>query len=364
MDTAWARHGSTPVLMVYEDAKVPHRWLSGFDALTTAAGFKWYGQDQQQPCLGKHSGDGKCYLLNSCEAKALLRLLVCNSYVHFGTQVFEQSCGIPMGINPAVYMANYYLFCHECMYLDRLAGLVEAHPPNQDGWTFAESFFAAGNGQEPSHWVASTVPDHRLWDVAGYVVHSFRHTARCVDGFTSGPNRLLKFLWYHAQSILGDAVTGIYPGPPVLELAMVPGDPWAYPTLDVGIVSSLDPTTGAVHSTTHLYGKRREPCYEDIPIVRFIHVASAVSALVGPNVLLGQLHRFSRVILDRGNLMMEVAECMKCMMARGVHKRILIDTGVAPIFEWPLLYVWGFQYDPFVGGYSGQIAADHSVVVP
>ena len=63
---------------------------------------------------------------------------------------------------------------------------------------------------------------------------------------------MLKFLWYTSQSIAGGAITGIYPGPDVLELAGVPGHPWAYPTLDVRIVSTVLAGSDWVTSTTHL----------------------------------------------------------------------------------------------------------------
>ncbi len=80
---------------------------------------------------------------------------------------------------------------------------------------------------------------------------------------------------------------------------------------------------GRVRSTTHLYDKRRESCYDDIPVVRYIHVASAVSARVGPNVLHGQLFRFSTIILDRSNFVEEAARCIVNLEARGHVRKSL-----------------------------------------
>ena len=313
VDTAWDRHPSTPVLLVYRDKQVQHEWVTSFDHKHSAQGYTWVGTGLQGVRLGKHKQKGACYMFDRAGAKAVLQLLVCNSYVRLGDSVFQQTVGIPMGINPAVYMANHFLFSYEVSFVEQLAGLVEAHPPNPDGDTYTEAFFA-DTSQTPA-WVGAHVPPHRLGDVARYVWRCFRFTARFVDDFTSGPNRLLPFLWYDSQSIAGGAITGIYPGPEVLELARVPGDIWGYPTLDIRIVSQV--VAGRVSSTTHLYDKRRESCYDDISVTGYVHVTSAVSARVGPNVLHGQLFRFSTIILDRSNFVEEAARCIVNLEKRG-----------------------------------------------
>jgi hypothetical protein len=43
----------------------------------------------------------------------MLRLLVENSYVQFAGRVYQQAKGIPMGINPAVFLAKFYLLYFE-----------------------------------------------------------------------------------------------------------------------------------------------------------------------------------------------------------------------------------------------------------
>jgi hypothetical protein len=53
---------------------------------------------------------GQFYVFDLSHAKCVVRLLCNNSYVRFGNNFFKQTKGIPMGINPAVFMANYYLF--------------------------------------------------------------------------------------------------------------------------------------------------------------------------------------------------------------------------------------------------------------
>ena len=45
-----------------------------------------------------------------CEA---LTFLLDNIYIRFGTKLFRQTVGIPMGMNCAPFMADLFLFCYE-----------------------------------------------------------------------------------------------------------------------------------------------------------------------------------------------------------------------------------------------------------
>lgn len=44
------------------------------------------------------------------QACDLVSLIVHHSYVRFGQQVYCQTTGIPMGVNPGVNLANFYLY--------------------------------------------------------------------------------------------------------------------------------------------------------------------------------------------------------------------------------------------------------------
>jgi hypothetical protein len=83
-------------------------WLEREWAYYTRRGFVWSNARR-----GKHSEKGDFYVFTKDEANAMLRLLVTNSYVQFAGKVYRQAKGIPMGINPAVFLANYYLFYYE-----------------------------------------------------------------------------------------------------------------------------------------------------------------------------------------------------------------------------------------------------------
>jgi hypothetical protein len=101
-------------------------------------------------------------------------------------------------------------------------------------------------------------------------------------------------------------------------------------TLDITIVSSAAAVSNAqggvdqvVQSVTTLYDKRRQACYAGIPIVQYAHVSSTLSVHCGYNILTGQLHRFSQLIMCRGNFIVEVAKLVNRMYNRGYHLPIL-----------------------------------------
>lgn len=89
----------------------------------------------------------------------------------FCVAVQQQEKGIPMGINPAVLMANYFIFYHECQFMQWLADIVEAHQPRFNEVAHARVFFDdRGDDPHPRWWVGeSTVPLEHRGAAARYV---------------------------------------------------------------------------------------------------------------------------------------------------------------------------------------------------
>lgn len=249
-------------------------------------------------------------------AKEVVQLLVENSFVRFGDNYFHQTQGTPMGINPAVFTANYYLFHYECKFVERLAGLIPRDSPQ----------FAPG--ECPDNYVAcalqmrTTAGLHAegLWpyipDVAWSVLRQFVYMVRYVDDLTSGPNRFLKSLLYTDQTLLAGMIHGIYPAH-FLQLDPIPYGLCDFPTLDISIESCVVPCYDhrggpagdpVVHSYTRLYDKRSQACYAGIPIVRYTHVSSTLSMNSGYNILVSQLHRLRELTSVRGNYVLEAAK--------------------------------------------------------
>jgi hypothetical protein len=159
-----------------------------------------------------------------------------------------------------------------------------------------------------------------------YVLNAFRFTRRFVDDLTAACNPFLKYLLYTNNSILGGLIQGIYPhGALVLEPTRA--DMWAFPTLDIRIVSRaqwvLEERDGryykCVRSHSILYDKRREKCYDGIPIAQYTHVSSDVGESVGSSIILGQLHRFRELIQVRDDFVYECGLLLAKMQNRGIR---------------------------------------------
>ena len=73
------------------------------------------------------SEDTKLYKLWSCQnvCEALLYLLD-NIYIRFGTKLYRQIVGIPMGTNCAPLVADLFLFCYERDFMTSLSDVKQA----------------------------------------------------------------------------------------------------------------------------------------------------------------------------------------------------------------------------------------------
>ena len=73
------------------------------------------------------SGDTKRYKLRSCQnmCETLIYLLD-NIYIRFGTKLYRQIVGIPIGINCAPLVADLFLFCYEGNSMTSLSDVKQA----------------------------------------------------------------------------------------------------------------------------------------------------------------------------------------------------------------------------------------------
>jgi hypothetical protein len=197
----------------------------------------------------------------------MIELLTYNAYVVFGEAVYHQTQGIPTGINPAVFMANYYLLYYEYLFIRQLLEIARQFPPRPGGDMIARQVFDSQNqasSNAPPDWI-SINPENPVYNgnLAMHVLQALRFTRRYVDDLTAACNPFLEHLLYQNQHILGGLIRGIYPhGSLVLEPTNT--DMWSFPTLDIRIISTprmcVDKTTGLayryVHSHSVLYDKR------------------------------------------------------------------------------------------------------------
>lgn len=234
-----------------------------------------------------------------------------------------------MGINPAVFMANYYLFYYEYTFVEQLVMLVESCPPCYavGACPYVDDMLHSSNSPSTSDPALAEF----YGDAALHLLSSFRFTVRYIDDLTSGPNPWLAPLLHQSQSVMGGIILGIYP--PNLSLKFTGADPTnpdLFHTLDISIHTTAHKVRNAqggwdqvASSVTTLYDKRRQACYAGIPIVQYAHVSSTLSVHCGYNILTGQLHRFAHLIMTRGNFVVEVAKLIRRMHHRGYHLPIL-----------------------------------------
>jgi len=272
--------------------------------------------------MGVDRHQGKFLLFDVQHARDVVELLVENSCVRFGASFFHQTSGIPMGINPAVFMANLYLFHYEYTFVKQLTDLVRAHNLTHTPGAFP----TVGDVLQcrDLHELQELGLQDTVGDAAFYLLQQFQYMVRFVDDLTSGPNRLLADLLYTNQTVLCGLVKGIYPQQ-FLTLDRTQADPCSFTTLDLRIVSVRFQVSGddgvewVVRSYTALYDKRTEACYRDIPIVRYTHVSSTLSVHSGYNIILSQLHRYRELIMLRGNYVVEAAKLLLRMEQRGYN---------------------------------------------
>ena len=73
------------------------------------------------------SGDTKRYKIWSCQNVCeVLIYLLDNTYTKFGTKLYRQIVGIPVGTNYAPLLADLFLFCYERDFMTSLSDVKQA----------------------------------------------------------------------------------------------------------------------------------------------------------------------------------------------------------------------------------------------
>jgi hypothetical protein len=325
---AWNAHvDNCEVVQVYLDNHIPPKWWPDAGAVHAHYGV-WAAQRRsgmKNHRLGIDAARGQFYLFDRNHAQTITALLIDNTYVRFGPHYYKQQRGIPMGINPAVYMANYYLFWYEYRFICQLRDILCDYPPVPGYHHVARDMLLTWTDEDLS------APEVGLafGNCAQQVLNAFRFVFRFVDDLSSGPNPFLRKLLYNNHYLLTDnqRIFGIYPAQ-YLTLEATPGENlYSFTTLDLHIVTHCDnrvrDSDVFVHSLVCLYDKRRLPCYRGIPIVQFNHVSSNVSLHAGYNVALSQLHRYAHLITDRDNYVLECARLLKHFNLQGYNVSLL-----------------------------------------
>ena len=226
-----------------------------------------------------------CYTFSAQSARSLLIHLIDNAYFRVGDRVFRQVKGIPMGVSPAVYFANYYLFCYEYQFF-------------QDA---LQAF--------------SQATDSLAKSAIRQAIGCFRFAVRFVDDeavITWESADMVQGLHYDNVSHAG--VHGLYPSFLRLHSTTI-GVGRVLHVLDVEVLPA-NVVSGPL--ITRLYDKRREAGFAVVRnIVRFPAIDSMLSLSCKLNVFDAQFVRFSRIITDVQDFCQAVVSLLVSMIRAG-----------------------------------------------
>jgi len=354
----WRLHFRPPAnqaAMPFEDARVDYPEYLPVLKIFKNKGPKsvWYRsmQDAQAANQGSLKGAGPegedkrkgDYLLFSLAlAEEMVEFLIDNAYVRGFDMIFRQSGGMPIGVSPGVYFANFYLFVYELLFLTQLVGIIVENEPIQGlrDEVGLEYLRPEVYGQADQAQIK-----HLKGHLARWVWKCWKFTLRYVDDMESVANPLAKKLLYLDQSIGGGLICGAYPRSCPWEPAGNQ-DLHKVPFMEV-LQMYKEGSDGVMAGTTHLYDKRREPTFQGIDYVQYTHATTGLSKACLYNILVGQVCRFSRVIMDKRNFAVEVATLLEKLRAQGYRLPPLLQRYKRYLKHRPHLYGgvgWGWLW--------------------
>ncbi|BDA45564.1 hypothetical protein COCOBI_07-3510 [Coccomyxa sp. Obi] len=143
-----------------------------------------------------------------CDA---ITYLISHTHVTFGDRVFRQALGIPVGTNPAVYLATFYLVSYELDAVRRCTRVVRV--PNS---MLPQFYNRALTVEDIPKLLTLQGPElhARRKDIALFILHQFRFTCRYIDDILALGNAIVHYMLYDDQSFYG--FQGIYPRFPLI----------------------------------------------------------------------------------------------------------------------------------------------------
>lgn len=301
-------HESLPVLKVYrEKTGGKPRWFANWQTANAhlgAASVSWFG------AYG-HDHGGEFELLNVLELEWLLRQMLQHNYVECFGVVYRQSLGIPMGVSPGVFLANYYLCTYELAHIKELGEVLARHPvpahitdPLAWGW-------AVAHDPQAVHQHRDTRYDGCL---ALFVWHSWQYVLRFVDDLQVIGHAFVRDMLYVNQAFAGSEIHGVYPTH--LDLQEQQNvDPYRVPYLD--ILQLFSNVAGRLVVRTTLHDRRRMPEFRHVHIAQYTHATSAVSERTLRGIVISQTRRLLSLISHHHFQVIELGLLADKLLQRG-----------------------------------------------
>jgi hypothetical protein len=256
------------------------RWFHGrtYSAVTDATGKKFY-------------------TFTLAAVHDMLTLVIKNTFIMFGKDnYYHQVLGqIPMGINPAVFIANLYLFWYEYTFAARLNSLFSSSGPT-DLFPY-QQLPPDSPLLDPATSPLLRAGATTTRQVVATVLSAFTFTKWFVDDLLAVDNPLLPYLTYCSQRL--GPITGIHDSGLQLEPS-VPVRPGLHPVPYLNL-EFLPPatSTAALKLDIRLYDKRQSNKFRHLNISRFSHATSSLSTAAKVNIVTSRYVHFCRVITVR-----------------------------------------------------------------
>jgi hypothetical protein len=235
---------------------------------------------------GTSPSQGPFFIFSKSSARQVLHFLLYHCFLEFQGAVYLQVKGIPMGTNPAVFYANWYLLSYELEFLVLIdtARKQFAINPAKVAWLWKHARVLT-----PAYPIPG---DTSISDVAQFVWECFDFAGRYVDDYLAVNNPVFHLFTYLDQMFHG--LHGIYP--PCLNLQLSASDSFSVPFLDMRICVTVSASLLVLLSTV-LYDKRTEGAFRHIKVNRFPVITSQLSRACKFNVVTSQIVRYSRLLM-------------------------------------------------------------------
>lgn len=340
--------------------------LKVFFAVHRRAQHEWTKQswDFDVKRVLRNDSPGKSILLTHGLFADLVELLVRNTFITFGGSIYQQLTGIPMGTNPAVFIANFALYYFELKFVENVVDRTNKAFATNEGltafnyagdkpfdpayitsisdiimnydWGYitkkAEEYIqvAFEAGLPPADYSPAQYPDYppltpmtpgynddivileRFFMV--HIILSFQSMGRFVDDMFTIANTVFPQLMYTNQHF--GPLAGIYP--PELQLNAARsglGIDTGISMLDLSIHLSSHYTNAKL--VTKLFDKRQAPEFQAYPIIRFPHITSLLSRHCVYNVIKGRFHSWKDIITDKSSFTESLASLLFDLSRKG-----------------------------------------------
>ena len=223
---------------------------------------------------GKLKAKGQYEFFVSCHLlKKWLRLLLNNVIISFGQDiVLKQRIGLPMGIAPAVFCANYYCFAYEFEFFKQL--IDQRHHP---------------------------------------LLQEFCFYSRYVDDILSLRNNVLEKYFYLKNTDI-NGIHGIFPDFLIINIESDSPDDCAI--MDV-LIYPERPGPGLLQTT--IYDKKDHPPLDIVESVQYPHPSSFLPSSSMYNILTSQIHRHIRLCSTRKEFVRWTRRVILKLLAKGYN---------------------------------------------